>query len=386
MTKDPPEPNSARSLKPEAPDHADRANAPTHRDANVLAETFRYFGRVETPKMNSRIYTEYSLRIAEDAELLALAEQVMPSQPPPNVLFAAVQDLLLEDPTRSREARALARFYPAVSGSAIPDEPAFPALRAFCLTHAEELQPGLRHGRTQTSVVHRCTTLLPAIGTLPRVRAADGAVALLEVGPAAGLNLRLDHYAYRYEGSGALHQWGDPASTPRLSCAIRGDTPPALPSQLQVVDRRGLELSPLDLTNPRDMRWIRALVWPEHTERTRLMGEALEVAARVSVTIEEGDATRDIEQAVQRMVIASPRVVFATHAVYQMSDDGRRAMIAGLERASRAAPVDLVVVDSNLRGESRIDWVPFADGTRQNRVTLGHADSHGRWIEWGRAE
>jgi len=336
--------------------------------------------------MNSRIYTEYCLQIAEDAELLALAEQVMPSQPPPNVLFAAVQDLLLEDPKRSREARALARFYPAVSGRAVPNEPAFPALRAFCLAHAQELQPGLRHGRTQTSVVHRCTTLLPAIGTLPRVSAAGGAVALLEVGPAAGLNLRLDHYRYRYEGNGARYHWGDPGSTPALSCAIRGNTPPTLPAKLQVVDRRGLELSPLDLTNPRDIRWIRALVWPEHTERTRLMSEALEVASRVPAAIEEGDATRDIEQAVQRMPTASPRVVFATHAVYQMSEDGRRDMMSGLEKASRTAPIDLVVVDSNLRGESRIDWVAFTDGARQNRVALGHADSHGRWIEWGRTQ
>ena len=43
------------------------------------------------------------------------------SQPAPNVLYAAVKDLLLEDPERSDAARALARFYPSITGDGTLD-------------------------------------------------------------------------------------------------------------------------------------------------------------------------------------------------------------------------------------------------------------------------
>ena len=101
------------------------------------------------------------------------------------------------------------------------DESAFPAFRAFCLAHADELDPMLRSGRTQTCVVHRSAIMLPAIGTLPRVAQADGRVGLLEIGPAIGLNLRLDHYRFVYEGEGATLTWGAEDATPRLACGGR---------------------------------------------------------------------------------------------------------------------------------------------------------------------
>ena len=355
------------------------------RDLESLARIFSYFGRVETPKLDSQIYTDYSLGVAEDAALLALAAQVMPSQPPPNVLYAAAQDLLLEDPDRSDEARGLARFYPSISRAEIPHESAFPSFRAFCLAHAEALGPRLQRGRTQTCVVHRSAILLPAIGSLPRVAAAEGAVGLLEIGPSAGLNLRLDRYGYVYEGEGDRLEWGADGATPSLSCALRGSGALPLPERLQVVARRGLELAPLDLADAAVLRWLRALIWPEHVERARVMDEALEIASRVPATVEAGDATRDLEAAVARLPRTVPRVVFATHVVYQIPPEGRREMMAALARASADAPLDLIVMDSNQRGESRIDWVPFAEGRRAERVVLGHADSHGRWIEWGRS-
>ena len=115
--------------------------------------------------------------------------------------------------------------------------------------------------------------------------------------------------------------------------------------------------------------------------RVRVEGLA-DVAARVPAEIEAGDAARDLESAVARLPQALPRVVFATHAVYQIPPEGRRDMMAALARASSDAPIDLIVVDSDLQGQSRIDWVPFARGRRADRVVLGHCDSHGRWIEW----
>ncbi len=353
------------------------------RDPEDVARVFRYFAEVETPRLGSRVYTDYCAGVAEDAALLELACRTMPSQPPPNVLFAAVKSLLLEDAGRSDEARALARFYPVVSGEPIPDESAFPAFRAFCLAHAAELDPMLRTGRAQTCVVHRSAIMLPAIGTLPRVAAAQGRVALLEIGPSIGLNLRLDAYRFVYEGDGTTLTWGAPEARPQLDCEIRGPAPP-LPERLEIVARHGLELSPIDLDDPHAVRWLRALIWPEHVLRGRLMDEAIAVAERIPAEIAAGDATKDLEAAVARLPKDAPRVVFATVALYQIDDAGQRAIHEALARASTAAPLDFVTMESDGEGSTRIDHFAFEGGAATGHAVLARADSHGRWIEWGR--
>lgn len=355
-------------------------------DADALASLFRYFGEVETPKLDSPVYTAYALGIAGDPELLALAARVRAGQPPPNVLFAAVHDLLLEDPERSDATRALARFYPSITGSAIPDEDPFPAFRRVCREHRAALRPRIEAGRTQSCVVQRCAVLLPAFAALPRVRAAEGRLGLLEIGPAVGLNLRLDHYRYVYEGAGAALAWGAPEAKPALVCALRGDGRPPLPARLEVVARRGIELAPIDVDDPAALRWLRALIWPEHVERARAMDEALAVATRVPAEIEAGDATRDVEAALARLPGDAPRVVFATQALYQIPAEGVEAMRAGLARASAETPVDLVTVESDGTGQSRVEWTAFADGAAGTPTVLGHADSHGRWLAWARAD
>jgi len=37
---------------------------PENRDLENLAKVFRYFGEVETPKLNSNVYTSYTLGVA----------------------------------------------------------------------------------------------------------------------------------------------------------------------------------------------------------------------------------------------------------------------------------------------------------------------------------
>ncbi len=50
-----------------------------------------------------------------------------------------------------------------------------------------------------------------------------------------------------------------------LECELTGTLPPTrLP---EVVWRAGLDLNPLDVTNPADLAWLEALIWPEHAHR-----------------------------------------------------------------------------------------------------------------------
>ncbi len=351
----------------------------TVRNPEGLARVFRYFGEVEAPRLGSPVYTAYCLGIAEDPELLALASKVDPGQPAPNILFAAVQELLLEDPEASPEAKALSVFYPAISREPIPDRSPWEAFRAFCLAHGDRLVPRLRTGRTQTCVVHRCAAILPAFAEIPRIAAAGDRVALLEIGPSAGLNLRLDRYRYDY-GDGLV--WGDPGATPLLRCETRGSQRPPLPGALEIVARRGLELNPIDLEDPAERRWIQALVWPEHAERARAMEEALRHARSVPIEIERGDATTDIERHIGSLPTDAARILFATQVFYQIPAEGHRAILDGIASASREAPVDFVLLESTGEGDSRIDWFWFAEGEEKGHRVLADCDSHGRWVAW----
>jgi hypothetical protein len=88
---------------------------------------------------------------------------------------------------------------------------------------------------------------------------------------------------------------------------------------------------------------------------------------------------------VARLPSDAARVVFATHVFYQISSEGRMAILDGLTRASTECPVDLVVMESTGVGDSRVDWYAFEAGERKKRKSLAHSDSHGRWIQWGEA-
>jgi len=340
---------------------------------------FRYFGEVETPRLGSAVYTAFSLGVASDPEMLDLVARVDPEQPPPNVLYAGVHDLLLRDAAEGLDPDPLASWYPSVSGTAIPAASPWEAFRHFCLENKARLGPILETGRTQTCVVHRCAVILPALACLPRVEAHAGRVALLEIGPSAGLNLRLDCYRYEY-GDG--HGWGDPETEPALVVDDRGTSKPPLPERLEVVARRGLDLNPLDLADADALRWLRALIWPEHVERARAMDAALGHARTVPIEIIRGDATRDLEREVRALPDNAARVVFATHVFYQISSKGRQAILDGLADASAEQPVDLILMESSGEGDSIVSRFAFDDGRCSASGQLARADSHGRWIDW----
>jgi len=359
------------------------------RDRETLARIFRHYGEVEAPRLDSPVYTALALGIAEDEALLALAAEVDAAQPPPNVLWAAVQWMLLESRESGAVSDPLASFYPAVSGAAIPVDDPFAAFRAFCLDRAEALRPILRTGRTQTCVVQRCAALLPALGwCLERQRSIsnpyavghDGRVALLEIGPSAGLNLRLDLYRYDY-GDGLV--WGRAEASPVIRTQTRGETGPPLPKGLEVVARRGIDLHLVDLGDPAAVRWQRALVWPEHVDRLRSMEAAFEQAGRVPVELVEGDATRELEAQIEQLPDDASAFVYATHVLYQIPPEGRAAISQQIARASQARSIDLVTMESSGEGDSRLAWQGFARGERVGREELARCDSHGRWIGWG---
>jgi hypothetical protein len=75
-----------------------------------------------------------------------------------------------------------------------------------------------------------------------------------------------------------------------MRCEPRGDHLPPLPrSTPRVRHRVGIDLAPIDVTDTSATRWLRALVWPEHTERAQRLEAALDQARRSPPQLISGD-------------------------------------------------------------------------------------------------
>jgi hypothetical protein len=133
--------------------------------------------------------------------------------------------------------RNLLPVIPLLAAIAIVTTP-WPPFHAVVQQQAAALRE-LVHRPVQTNEVGRCAALLG--GFLEVARRTGLPLRLLEVGAAAGLILRWDHYSYEVGHEG----WGDPASLVRISNVFR-DVYPRLDVSTRIEERRGCDTSPID--------------------------------------------------------------------------------------------------------------------------------------------
>ena len=227
-----------------------------------VSSQFRAFAR--ECRESSPLYERLSLGIAEDPAILAPATQARRGERVPNLFLAAVQFLLLRG-----TPHPLARFYK--NGSASLDDP-HPDFRAFCLEHSGKIVELIATRTVQTNEVRRSALLLPAFVFVSR-EAQGRPLYLLEIGAAAGLNLLWDRYGYDY-GNGLRS--GGMSSPVQISCSLRGALTPPVPATLpEVGRRRGVDLNPIDVSDPEETLWLRSLVWPGDEERAPLLENAV---------------------------------------------------------------------------------------------------------------
>lgn len=339
-----------------------------------LRHAFERFARVEAPDLDSPMYAELAAGVANDDELLALAALRRRGQPAPNMLFGAVQYLLL----RGVE-HPLAAHYPILSGPEPTPGPAFPAFRAFCHEHPDRVGELIAARRTQTQVVRRCTCLLPAFGLIHREAGAP--LALIDVGASAGLNLNFDRYAYRYLRAGSeVLRWGKGGARVELEADLRGPgTMPAPPPEIPVASRDGIDLNPIDLADSDELLWLRALIWPEHVERHAQLVDAAAQLKDSPIRLHRGDASRDLPHLLERVPADVALVVYSTIALYQVPRDGRRRITEALEARSRERPVWQVALEGV--HPPSLTLTRYRSGSAETEL-LARASPHGWWIEW----
>lgn len=342
-----------------------------------LAKRFAFHANIYagiTPENASPLYAHLSRYVATDANILGLVLQADRSTQVSNLLFGAVHYLLL-----SGEDHPLRAFYASVTPYPDAPEHAHPVFRDFCLRHAHAIQQLVTTRRVQTNEVQRCTGLLPAI-SLVADRVAHMPLSLIEIGSSAGLHLLWDHYGYNYERIGHI---GDATSDVQLHCSLVGPHTPVIAQQLPaILSRQGIDLHPINLADADAMRWIRALIWPEQTDRAALFARAVAVARRQPPHILAGNAADVIQQAVDVTPKESMLCIFHSYTLNQCSEAIRGQIEKSIEELADARDIFRISLEwYSGQTQPHLELYAYTAAERQHEL-LAYCESHGRSIEW----
>jgi hypothetical protein len=296
----------------------------------------------------SDLYQEFALGVAQDADVLTFLETLPQAKRQPNLLFGAVKYLT----------------------GVFPDYGTF---RDFVVGHQDDLRDLMSVRSTQTNEPGRCAILLPLLAGLRQP------IALLEVGASAGLCLLPDRYGYAYGG----RRVGPTDSPVTFPCEPRGSVPvpEAVP---EVAWRLGVDLHPLDLTDPDTARWLMALVWAGDAEREDRLRAAIRVASNDPPSVVSGDLLGETTMLAASAPPEATLVVFHSAVMPYLSPEDRARFIDVVSHlpavwVSFEGLGVLPGIGARLGVSERDDraFVLARDGQ-----PIALASPHGRWMRW----
>jgi hypothetical protein len=367
-------------------------------DADSLANNFRVFAEAECA--NEPLYEALSNAIADNVGAVTLLMQAPYPQRRPVLLFAAVHDLLLAG--RSHPLTNFYRTVAPIDRLRVDVDRAADLFFDFCATHREPLLLLLLSRSVQTNEIGRSAALRLALSTLD----AREPIALIDVGCSGGLNLLVDRYRFELHMPDGSTRSEGPTSDVVVPTSITAGDPDANgPRSIPPIAMRfGIDLSPLDVHDARDARWLQACVWPSDADRHARLAAALALARTSTFDIRRGDANEQlidvlaaIDRNVRPVVFHSWVLSYFEREARQRFSDAVRAMIVERDGAwiSAEGPRVIAGLDPPVladdadpaRREATLWHVTTRDAGSANAPTtktrvVARSHPHCRWIEW----
>lgn len=138
----------------------------------------------------------------------------------------------------------------------------------------------------------------------------------------------------------------------------------------------GIDLNPVDLTNPIERRWFDALIWPEHAGRRRLASAAIDELLNDPPRIVKGDAVDVLEPELEKVPSDATLIVYNSAALCQGGAADEAAIAKILTAFSLRRPIHWLHCENE---EVRLRSL---DGGHMTDARLANKDGHGRWLEW----
>jgi hypothetical protein len=255
-------------------------------------------------QLGSPMYAELLAALADDIEAGGPTARVLrghEDDPGPSGLAlrlaGSVHRLVL-----AGDADELAAYYPTAGGSW--GTAGVGAVIDFLDRRGDDVRPLLDQA-PQTNEVGRSAALLGGLLTLATTW--ERPVRLFEIGSSGGLNLQADRFRFSDDQGG---RWGDPESPVRLDGAWTGSRLP-LDAPLEVVERGGSDLAPVDVTTDEGRLTLTSYVWPDMTARHARLAGAIDLARRHPATVEQADAASYVD----RLALVPNTVTVLWHSV-----------------------------------------------------------------------
>ncbi len=237
-------------------------------------------------------------------------------------------------------------------------------------THDAFLTNWITHA-PQTNEVRRSAVLIATAHLL--TDRFNLPLKLSELGASAGLNLNFDQF-HLDVGDG----YG-PQSTVTLSPKWTGPLPPK--ADVTISNRSGVDLNPLNSTDPDDALRLQSYLWADQKERLHRIQAAI---ALNTAELDQDDAISWLERRLATPNTSELHMVYSTVAWQYFPTDrqnqGTSLMEAAGAQATEAAPLAWLSYEADDIKHGAALTLRLWPGN--HTLNLGRADFHGRWVEW----
>ena len=341
------------------------------------AEAFRVQSAA-CAELGSPMYAELAARCAADIEAGGPVREALTgheNDPGPSALalrlLGSVHRLVLE-----RLSGELAVFYPSVGGT-WESGPGWRAFRELVGAQPEAVREWLDRA-PQTNEVGRAAALYGGLLHLHR----GLPLRLCEIGSSAGLNLRADRYGYLDQHRGLF---GDTSSSLVFDGAWTGRRMDPWPT-MQVVERVGSDLLPVDVGSTQGRLLLTAYVWSDQRGRLERLRAAFRVTEHQPAEVRRADARTFVDELGLRE--GTTTVLFHSVMWQYMSRADQEHLRARLEELGRSTTATRRLAHLRVEPERRCAGgdheflVSLTSWPGGERHVLGVVHPHGVPVRW----
>lgn len=371
------------------------ARGASEQEVRDVAAMQSHFARFAEDHPGLRLYRAICLGAAADPRAAALLLEARPGQARPVLWLAALHDLVLRRPDLPA-----ARWYPSVVGhEEVPEGDPWPDVLRTVLAHADELRETIATRSTQTNEVNRAVCLAAGLA-LVAADVPDAPVDLVELGASAGLLLGVDRYRIELASAGSTLVLGDPASPVRCAGEDRSTPPLDLTTLPTIGSRVGIDLHPVRLDDPVQLRWLEACLWPDVPGRVERFRTAVAALREQPPRVRRADMVDDLPATIA--AAAAPQatghhlVVFSSWALTYVPRSRRPAVARALrDVATGGMPVSWLSAEPSgcvpgipvpaglTAGDSAtvLGARRWRAGRELAPIAWGTCHPHGQWID-----
>lgn len=265
---------------------------------------------------------------------------------------------------------ALAAAYPPHGDKALAT-----ALSAAIMTHADFLIDWIKQA-PQTNETARQSPLVATACLL--AERFQMPLHLIELGASAGLNLRWDRTAVETP----LGRLGNDGAAITLSPEWQGSLPRG--RGFTIASARGVDLNPLDATDPDQALRLLAYLWPDQPDRLVRARKAIELANENPIKVAKADAIDWLATILPDRPDSGLTLIYHTVAwqyfPQKQQQKGKALIEATGATATRKNPLAWLSMEADDGPKGAALCLRLWPGDLT--ILLGRADFHARWVDW----